>query len=103
VLFGDLNFDTTSVERAASGLFGFVNALEGKTTCTDAGKHALRGKSKSPEGQPCAGCSESIDGLVYNPRQMQVLHSEVRPLLLENQLLSDHYATIATLQLPEEP
>ncbi len=98
-LFGDLNFDTASVERAASGLLGFVNALEGQVTCTDAGKHALRGKSLHPNGKPCTDCEERIDGLIYNPNQIQVLASEVKPLVLGNQLLSDHYATIATLQL----
>lgn len=100
-LFGDLNFDTASVERVASGLLGFVNALEGQVTCTDAGKHALRGKSMNPNGHPCTDCEERIDGLIYNPHQMQVLASEVKPLVLGNQLLSDHYATIATLQIPE--
>ena len=100
-LFGDFNFDTASVERAASGLLGFVNALEGQVTCTDAGKHALRGKSMNPNGHPCTDCEERIDGLIYNPNQMQVLASEAKPLVLGNQSLSDHYATIATLQIPE--
>lgn len=100
-LFGDLNFDTALVERTASGLFGFVNAIEGQISCTDAGKHALRGKSLNPNGHPCTDCEERIDALIYHPNQMQVLASEVKPLLLKNQLLSDHYATIATLQIPE--
>lgn len=100
-LFGDLNFDTASVERAASGLLGFVNALEGQVTCTDAGKHALRGKSMHPNGRPCTDCKERIDGLIYNPNRMQILDSGVKPLVLGNQFLSDHYATIATLQIPD--
>ena len=100
-LFGDLNFNTASVERAASGLLGFVNALEGTVTCTDAGKHALRGKSLNPGGNPCADCEERIDGLIYNPKQIQVFDSGSKQFLLGGQLLSDHSATIAMLQLPE--
>lgn len=97
-LFGDLNFDTASVERAASGLLGFVNALEGQVTCSDAGKHALRGKSMNPHGSPCTECAERIDGLIYDPGQVQVLASEVKQLVLGNQILADHYAIISTLR-----
>jgi len=100
-LFGDLNFDTASVERATSGLLGFINALEGQVTCTDAGKHALRGKSMNPDGHPCTDCQERIDALIYNPNQMQVLACEVKPLVLEDQLIADHYLISAILQIPE--
>jgi endonuclease/exonuclease/phosphatase family metal-dependent hydrolase len=100
-LFGDLNFDTASIEIANLGLLEFVNELEGKITCTDAGKHALRHKSMQLQGQPCADCEERIDGLIYNPCQIRVVDCFVKPFILSNQLLSDHYATIATLQIPD--
>lgn len=100
-LFGDLNFDTASVPKKESGLAGFVNALEGQVTCTDEGKHILRGKSQTPDGKPCTDCEEKIDGLIYNPDQIQVTEWVSKPLRLHTQLLSDHYATIATLQLLE--
>ncbi len=102
VLMGDLNFDTATVDRAVSGLTGFTNALEGKTTCTDAGKHALRGKSLTPDGKPCEDCEEKIDGLIYDPNEIEIHNVESKPLLCGNQLLSDHYATIATLQIRSE-
>ena len=98
-LFGDLNFNTALVDRAASGLLGYVNELEGKVTCTDAGKHALRGKNLTVDGKPCTDCEEKIDGLIYNPNQIQVLDSKIQPLLFNEQLLSDHFATVATLNI----
>lgn len=100
-LFGDLNFDTASVDREASGLLGYENALEGRVTCTDAGKHTLRGKSSHPNGSPCTDCEERIDGLIYNRDQVQVLEFALRELRLQNQWISDHYATTATLQISE--
>jgi endonuclease/exonuclease/phosphatase family metal-dependent hydrolase len=98
-LFGDLNFNTALVDQAASGLLGYVNALEGKVTCTDEGKHTLRGKSRTLDGKPCADCEEKIDGLIYNPNRIQVLSSKTQPLLFKEQLLSDHFATVATLNI----
>jgi endonuclease/exonuclease/phosphatase family metal-dependent hydrolase len=99
VLFGDLNFNTAAVKQVTSGLFGFVNALERKVTCTDSGKHILRGKSKFPGGKPCTDCEERVDGLLYNPKQIQVIDSQVKQLKLGNKLLSDHFATIATVAI----
>lgn len=101
VLLGDLNFDTAQVDRELSGLRGFTNALEGMVTCTDEGKHTLRGKDRRPDGRLCTDCQEQIDGLVYDPNQVQVLNCRVKPLKLDAQLLSDHYATIATVQAQE--
>lgn len=100
-IFGDLNFNTAAVDRAGSGLQGLVNAIEGQITCTDAGKHALRGKSMTPNGQPCADCEERIDGLIYRPGEMEVVNVIVKPLIRGGKLVSDHFATIATLQLPD--
>jgi hypothetical protein len=97
VLFGDLNFDTSKVSKVASGLHGFTNALEGLVTCTDEGKHTLRGKNRNSGGKPCADCEESIDGLIYNPNRVSVSNCVVKPLRRNQQLLSDHFATIATV------
>ena len=95
VVLGDLNFSTDQVSGKSSGLSGLTNALEGRVTCTDEGKHALRGKKKNPT---CSDCQEKIDGLLYDPGKIQVLNFEVKPLKLKGQLLSDHYATIATVK-----
>jgi hypothetical protein len=99
VLFGDLNFDTSKVSKAASGLQGFTNALEDLPTCTDEGKHTLRGKNRNPGGKPCAECKESIDGLIYDPKRVSVSNCVVKPLCRNHQLLSDHFATVATIGL----
>ena len=99
VLFGDLNFDTSKVERAVSGLVGFTNATEGHVTCTDAGKHSLRGKSLTPNGQPCTDCAEKIDGIIYDPRQVTVAGVAVQQLKVGNYFLSDHSMTVATVRL----
>jgi endonuclease/exonuclease/phosphatase family metal-dependent hydrolase len=98
-LFGDLNFNTALVGPAVLKPLRFVNVIEGRVTCTDAGKHPLRGKSMKPDGKPCADCEERIDALICNPDQIQVLDVKVKPLTLGGQPLSDHYATIATLQI----
>lgn len=90
-LFGDLNFDTASVEPEASGLTGFVNALEGEVTCTNRGKETLRGAPADGE--------QSIDGLIYDPKQIQVINSCAKQLMRGNLLLSDHYATVAVLKI----
>lgn len=79
VLFGDLNFNTASTDRFACGLLGFINELEGKVSCTDG--------------------EESLDALIYNPDNIQILNSALKPLASGNQFLSDHYATLATLQI----
>jgi endonuclease/exonuclease/phosphatase family metal-dependent hydrolase len=98
-LFGDLNFDTSKVDRAASGLGEFVNELEGRTTCTDAGKHALRGKSLQPDGKDCEDCDERIDGLIYKREEVRISDLDLKPLVYQGQLLSDHYATITNLEI----
>ena len=100
-LFGDLNFNTAAVDRKSAGLEGLVNALEGRVTCTDEGKHTLRGKSRSPNGQPCEDCEERIDGLIYDPSRIKVLQCATTAMRLNGQLLSDHYATIAELELKQ--
>ena len=99
VLFVDFNFNTALVDPAVSGLSGFTNALEGRVTCTDAGKHALRGKSLNPGGKPCTDCEERIDGLVYNPNRIEVLGCEVKPLVIGEKMGTDHYLTSATVQI----
>lgn len=97
VLFGDLNFNTASVDRKISGLRELlVNPLEGTPTCTDSGKHTLRGKSKKSEGQTHK-CEESIDGIIYDPYIVEVLDPLAEPLLCNNQLLSDHSLITATV------
>jgi endonuclease/exonuclease/phosphatase family metal-dependent hydrolase len=98
VLLGDLNFDTAKVDRATNGLLEFTNALEGLTTCTDEGKHILRGKDRNPGGKPCTDCQEKIDGLIYDPARVEVLDSHVEPFKLNHQFLSDHYATLANVR-----
>jgi endonuclease/exonuclease/phosphatase family metal-dependent hydrolase len=97
VLFGDLNFDTSKVNQVASGLQRFINELEGLVTCTDEGKHTLRGKDRNPDGQTCTECEERIDGLIYDSTRVRVDNCEVKPLRLNLQLLSDHFATVATV------
>ncbi|HEV7737812.1 MAG TPA: hypothetical protein VGO47_10640 [Chlamydiales bacterium] len=97
VLVGDLNFDTSKVNKIDSGLQGFTNELEGLVTCTDEGKHTLRGKDRNPGGKPCTDCEERIDGLIYDPKRVRVDNCEVKPLRLKQQLLSDHFATVATI------
>lgn len=97
-LFGDLNFNTASVDAKITGLVGFTNAMEGQVTCTDEGKHTLRGKSMTPRGKRCGGCEEQIDGLIYNKDKIQVLESHIKQLRRGGQLLSDHSAIIATIQ-----
>lgn len=99
ILFGDLNFDSSSVNKKDSGLAPFRNALEGQVTCTDAGKHTLKQEKRSAQHTACPECEERIDGLVYDPKAINVRACRVKPLMLEKQLLSDHYATIATLQI----
>ncbi|OGN63430.1 MAG: hypothetical protein A3E80_04255 [Chlamydiae bacterium RIFCSPHIGHO2_12_FULL_49_9] len=100
VLLGDFNFDTSKVDRNTSGLQGFKNELEGRVTCTDEGKHILRGKSRRLDGKPCADCKESIDGLVYDPGTVKVSPCWKSKLLQVGKwLLSDHFATIATLSI----
>ena len=89
VLMGDLNFDTSKVDRAASGLLGLTNAIEGQITCTDAGKRVLRGKEGSWQG--------AIDGLIYDPARVQLRDARVLPMMSEGELLSDHSAVVATI------
>ncbi|MBS0619845.1 MAG: endonuclease/exonuclease/phosphatase family protein [Verrucomicrobia bacterium] len=86
VVFGDLNFDTTRL-----GLNGLVNALENRVTCTDEGKHLLRGKSRVG----CTECEEKIDGLIYDPEQVEIAELH----LTEMGELSDHYATVARVRI----
>ncbi len=66
LVVGDSNLDTSrlSEEEWQSGkLSGMVNALEGRVTCADEGKHILNGKPK--EG--CNDCAERIDVALFNP------------------------------------
>ena len=102
VAFGDLNCDTSKIDRVAAGLEGFRNAFEGQTTCTDAGKHALRGKISSPGGQACTDCDERIDGLIYDPNQVEVVNSSVKQLCFGRQFLSDHFMTVATVRIRKQ-
>jgi endonuclease/exonuclease/phosphatase family metal-dependent hydrolase len=97
-LFGDLNFDTAvhRIESVAGPLKGFVNAFEGQVSCTDEGKHTLRGKSLTPGGKPCTDCKERVDGLIYDPKQVQVHNPHLKQLRSKGELLSDHSAMIAT-------
>lgn len=97
-LFGDLNFNTAvhRIESVAQSLKGFVNAFEGQVSCTDKGKHKLRGKSLMPDGKPCTDCAESVDGLIYDPKQVEVQNPHLKQLRLKGELLSDHSAMIAT-------
>lgn len=97
VLFGDLNFDTSTVDSKVSGLVGFINALEGQVTCTDKGKHTLWGKSLTPGGLSCPECEEKIDALLYRPEDVRVQNVRLQPLRVDEELLSDHYATSATI------
>ena len=62
---------------------------------------AFRGKDRNPGGQPCTDCQEKIDGLIYDPAKVQILDPHVKPFRLDNQLLSDHYAIVATVQALE--
>lgn len=101
MLFGDLNFNTATIGLDNLGLIGFRNSLEGNVTCTDYGKHTLRGKSYNPGGKPCTDCAEKIDGLIYNAKWIQSLESCAKQLALNNQLLSDHSAIVATIQPAE--
>ncbi len=97
-LFGDLNFDTAvhRIESVAGPLKGFVNAFEGQVSCTDKGKHTLRGKSLTPGGKPCPECAEKVDGLIYDPKQVQVQNPHLKQLRSKGEPLSDHSAMIAT-------
>lgn len=81
------------------GLSDFVNELEGQVTCTDRGKHLLRGKSRYPDGDQCTECAEYIDGLIYHPETIQITDCSVTPLVVDGTLLTDHYATVATLHI----
>ena len=63
-----MRVNTSKVERAVSGLVGFTNAAEGHVTCTDAGKHSLRGKSLTPNGQPCT--DEGINRAAALPHRL---------------------------------
>lgn len=83
ILLGDLNFDTSKVDRAVSGLLGLVNSFEGETTCANLEKRQLRGAREVWE--------DSIDGLIYDPSRIQVLARRVLPL----PRLSDHFAITA--------
>jgi endonuclease/exonuclease/phosphatase family metal-dependent hydrolase len=90
VLFADLNFDTS--RHPLEG--GYINALEGRVTCSDEPKHALRGKPY--EG--CDGCEEKIDGIVYGPQaRVRVTVEELGPLKAGEKALSDHFASVATV------
>ncbi len=90
VLMGDFNFDVS--KTVTTVFWGVKNALFEKVTCTDAGKHALRGKK-----QPCDECEEKLDGFVFRPEEIRVDAVESRPLMAGDQLLTDHYATVATI------
>ena len=103
VLVGDLNFSTALVPLDQLGLSGYFNAIENNVTCTDAGKHTLRGKSLTPDNRPCTDCKERIDGLIYNPKEIKLSDVIVKPLTVNGQLLSDHYATLATVSLQKMP
>lgn len=94
VLAGDLNFDTTRVSPKESGLEGFENAIAGKVSCSDEGKHSLRGKKK----QSCSDCEEIADGLIYDPQTVQVTEVRVQPIRKEGRLLTDHFGVFAKLQ-----
>ncbi len=91
-VLGDLNFDTSAVPRQDSGLEGYTNAFEGIVTCTDEGKHTLRGK----EG-PCGDCAEKIDGLIYDEELLKVENTQVCFLGKGRDCISDHAAISATL------
>ncbi len=97
-VLGDLNFDTSAVPRQDSGLEGYTNAFEGVVTCTDEGKHTLRGKDKIQEGAPCRDCAEKIDGLIYDEKLLKVENTQVHAPLREGRdWISDHAAISATL------
>lgn len=103
ILVGDLNFSTALVPLDKVGLSGYFNAIENETTCTDAGKHTLRGKSLMPNNRPCTECKEQIDGLIYNSKEIALSEVHIKPLTAHEQLLSDHYATVATVSLQKMP
>ena len=93
VVLGDLNFDTEAAGEDA-GLGKLKNALEGQVTCTDEGKHTLRGKPR----ENCDCCAEKIDGVIYDPEQVTVT-VESKELKEGDLYLSDHTANIATITL----
>ncbi|PIS01990.1 MAG: hypothetical protein COT85_07560 [Chlamydiae bacterium CG10_big_fil_rev_8_21_14_0_10_42_34] len=97
--FGDLNFDTSSVCRIESGFLETIgNALEGRTTCSDEGKHILRGKSRKPGGAACTDCDEKIDGLLFHKATgFKITSLQVKPVRRGNQLLTDHFAVTASI------
>lgn len=94
VLFGDLNMNTLKINHTAAGLINLTNALEGKVTCSDQGKHTLLGKAKT-----CEDCEESIDGIIYDQTKIKLENPKATPLEQGTHLLSDHYATTATISL----
>lgn len=94
VLAGDLNCNTAEINKRAAGLDRLTNAIEGQVSCTDEGKHRLRGKPRAN----CADCAERIDALIYDPRRVEVSEVEIRELRRNGRLLSDHFGIFARLQ-----
>ncbi|MCC6128119.1 MAG: hypothetical protein IT584_02840 [Chlamydiae bacterium] len=68
---GDGNLDTSELtisEKQEADLMGLTNALEGKVTCTDKGKHVMLGKNR----KDCNECNEKIDIALFDSRYVNV-------------------------------
>lgn len=83
LVIGDSNLDTqilSQTERLFGGLTNVDNALAGRVTCTDEGKHTLSGKPRKWYEQTktgrkekhCEECKEKIDVAIYDPEQVTV-------------------------------
>lgn len=92
IAIGDLNLNTKEIELKK---MGFENAFEDQVSCTDEGKHRLRGKEKSG----CIDCEERIDGLLFDPKKISLSNPKIFQLKEGNELLSDHYAMTAEVKI----
>lgn len=87
LVLGDFNCDTSQITQ----LKDYTNELEGKTTCSDEGKHTLRGKPG-----PCPDCNEKIDVIIHDSNT-SIISAKATQLYSKQFFLSDHFLVTGEL------
>jgi hypothetical protein len=80
LVVGDSNLDTSALSMPP----GISNALEGKVTCSDEGKHILNGKPK----EDCNECEERIDVALFDSSKLTLSDIEILPGHSDHHLVS---------------
>ncbi len=96
VLMGDLNFDTsTPGSKEQAGLDGLINICEGENTWTNKGVVHLRGGNNPV-------VYESLDAIIANSTEIELLTRKISQVAIGNALLTDHYAVGVTATVRQD-